>query len=265
MDAKRRSLLTSAAVGLAGASMGSNAATAAAPAASATHQIASDRRIQQDIAARQIINTMNRFTTNESMGRVSSVIQEFATSMKDVQADVSFGFYYGEDGISRFANVNGLLIGNAAQRTYLNGATNLFANTTDIVEVAEDLKTGKGLWLTASALTIRDPSKGFTPRIGYSRRAADFVEVDGQWKIWHYVVYGLLSMPVDKSWVDPDVVSDNHRDSFDWIPDNLKPDLPAGSGIGTLGTWRPDRPILQVGVPVPYRTFSETFSYARTS
>jgi hypothetical protein len=266
MDAKRRSLLTSVTLGLAaGASIEAHAASAPAHNGAAAQKNPSDRRMQQEIAARQIINCMNRYTTYASMGRVSSMINEFATTMKDVQADVSFGFYYGADGISRFANVNGLLMGNADHGMYLNGATNLFANTTDVVEVAEDLKTGKGLWLTAQAVTVRDPSKGFTPRFGYSRRAADFVEVDGAWRIWHYAVYGLIDMPVDKTWVDADVVTENQRNAYDWIPANLKPDLPTGSGIGAIGSWRPDRPILHIGVPVPYRTFSETFSYARTS
>lgn len=79
------------------------------------------------------------------------------------------------------------------------------------------------------------------------------------------MVYGLISAPVGKSWTDNDVVEENMRTRFDWIPERLKPDLPTDVGVGAGGGWRPDRPILQVKVPAPYKTFGETFSYARTS
>jgi hypothetical protein len=261
MDIQRRSIVTSGLMGLA-------AAGAAAGATAARHTETSgqmsERQAQQAAAARQVENAMSRYTVYESLGRVGDALDEFALTEKDVQADVGFGFYYGEEGIRKFCAVNGLLIGNSTDGTLRNGATHLYANTTPIIEVSEDLKTAKGLWLSASALTFGSPSKGFQPRTGYSRRACDFIYVDGRWKLWHFMVYGLISAPIGKSWTDNDVVEENMRTRFDWIPDHLKPDLPTDVGVGASGGWRPDRPIMQVKVPSPYKTFEETFSYART-
>jgi hypothetical protein len=262
MDSQRRSIVTSGLMGLAAA----GAVTAATPGRRReSPEHISERQAQQAAAARCVENTMSRYTVYESLGRVGDALDEFALSEKDVQADVDFGFYYGADSIRKFCSVNGLLIGDSAAGTLRNGATHLNANTTPIIEVAEDLKTAKGLWLSASALTFGSPSKGFQPRIGYSRRAADFIYVDGRWKLWHFMVYGLISAPIGKPWTDNDVVEENMRNRFDWIPDHLKPDLPTDVGVGAAGGWRPDRPIMQVKVPTPYKTFEETFIYARTS
>jgi hypothetical protein len=262
MDSQRRSIVTSGLLGLAAA----GAAVAATPARrTESAERVSERQAQQAAAARQVENAMSRYTVYESLGRVADGLDEFALDEMDVQADVGFGFYYGAEGIRKFCSVNGLLIGDSTAGTLRNGATHLYANTTPIIGVAEDLKTAKGLWLSASALTYGSPSKGFQPRTGYSRRACDFIYVDGRWKLWHYMVYGLISAPIGKTWTDNDVVEENMRTRFDWIPDRLKPDLPSDVGIGATGGWRPDRPIMQVKVPSPYKTFQETFSYARTS
>jgi hypothetical protein len=53
----------------------------------------------------------------------------------------------------------------------------------------------------------------------------------------------------------------NLKTRYDWIPENLKPDQPSDIGIGPLWSWRLDRPVMQVQVPIPYRTLAETFSY----
>jgi hypothetical protein len=240
------------------------AATAAAPAASPAAGPPGPREAQQVIAAHQINNCLNRYTAMESFGRVTDMQNEFANTVSDVQVDVGFGWYYGAEGIRRFCEVNGLMVGNFNRGTLLNGTALLFGNTSEIIEVAEDLKTAKGLWLTWLAVTTGDTEAGFKPRWGCARRAVDFIQVGGVWKIWHYFVYGLINAPPGRSWTDPDVVQSNQADIYDWIPDTLKPNLPSAYGIGNAGGWRPDRPMVQVRVPVPYRTFAETFSYART-
>jgi hypothetical protein len=260
MDSDRRSLMTSGVLGVAAGLMTESAVAAAPNRDEATLA----RQMRQTVAARQVSTCMNRYTAMESFGRVADMEGEFATTVADVQVDVGFGWYYGAGGISRFCAVNGLLVGNVNRGRLMNGTALLFGNTSEIIEVAEDLKTAKGLWLTWLAVTTGNGDSGFMPRWGCARRAVDFTQIDGQWKIWHYFVYGLINAPPGRSWTDGDVVVNNQTVSYDWIPESLKPDLPSAYGIGNAGGWRPDRPMIQVRVPVPYRTFAETFSYART-
>jgi len=218
--------------------------------------------VQQEVASSQVRRCMNRYETLLSMGYIQRALAEFALSQPDVQADVGFGLYYGPDSVKKlFIDVHGMMLGDADKKTLKNGATYLLANTTDIIEVAEDLKTAKGLWLCPTLSTPGDEKQGFSARTGYAHRVADFVNENGKWKLWHYMVYGLTGAPAGKSWTDPEVVAANQVNRYGWIPDHLKPDRPQAPGIGAAGGWRPDRPVTEVQVPAPYRTFAETFSY----
>jgi len=259
MDAGRRSTL---AAGLYGLAAAGTASAALATGKSTTDGLQlSGNALQQLAHASLVRNVVNRYCVYETLGRVPDMLNSFALSLPDVQIDVGFGLYYGADGARRFAAVTGILLGDTSTGVRRKGALNVFANTTDIIEVAEDLKTAKGLWITSAAMTNGTPSEGFNSRYGYFRRAIDLVNLDGNWKIWHYITYWLIEAPVGKSWIDPDVVDANSRTRYDWIPDNLKPDRASGVGIGPMWSWRPDRPVTQLPIPVPYRTFASTFSY----
>jgi hypothetical protein len=259
MDAGRRSTLAAGLYGLAAAGTASTALAAGKPTTDRLQL--SSNALQQIAHASLVRNVVNRYCVYESLGRIPDMLNSFALSLPDVQIDVGFGLYYGPDSARKFAAVTGILLGDSSTGVRRKGALNVFANTTDIIEVAEDLKTAKGLWITNAAMTNGSPSEGFNSRYGYFRRAIDLVNLDGTWKIWHYITYWLIDAPFGKSWIDPDVVEANSKTRYDWIPDNLKPDQPSSVGIGPMWSWRPDRPVTQVRVPVPYRTFADTFSY----
>jgi hypothetical protein len=255
----RRRILAQGALSL--AAVGAATISAAATSRSASVR---DRLIDQDVAARLCANTMNRYEVYLAQAQLQDALALFDLTRPDVQADVGFGFYYGPDSIKRlFVGLHGYLEGDAAKGTQKNGALYAVTNTTDIVEVAEDLMTAKGAWLCNTISTPGDEKSGYKARIGYCRRVADFVNVSGQWKLWHYFVYGLASAPVGKSWIDPDVYSANQVANV--FPPEFAPDAPRGRGIGTDGAWLPYRPVTAIKVPVPYRTFSETFTYALRS
>lgn len=258
MDSGRRSTLAAGLLGLAGA--GTAAAKIAAGKPAGKLELG-ERALQQLAHANLVRNVVNRYCVYESLGRIPDMLNSFALALPDVQIDVGFGLYYGSDGARKFAAVTGTLLGDTSTGVYRKGAMNVFANSTDIIEVAEDLQTAKGLWVTHAATTNGSPSEGFNAHYGYFRRAIDLVNLDGTWKIWHYITYWLIDAPIGKSWIDPEVVEANLKTRFDWIPDSLKPDQASGVGIGPTWTWRPDRSSAQVRVPVPYRTFAETFSY----
>jgi hypothetical protein len=255
----RRQLLTQSAVSLAAVGV----ATVPAVAASRSTSVR-DLMIDQDVAARLCANTMNRYEVYLAQAQLREALALFDLTRSDVQADVGFGFYYGPESIKRlFLGLHGFLEGDAANGTQKNGALYAATNTTEIVEVAEDLKTAKGAWLCNTISTPGDEKSGYKAKTGYCRRVADFVNVNGQWKLWHYFVYGMASAPVGKSWIDPDVYTANQVANV--FPKEFAPDAPRARGIGTDGAWLPNRPVTAIKVPVPYRTFSETFTYALRS
>lgn len=264
MNSNRRSLL----IGGTGLAAGASASALGAAGKSAKPSgmdAALELRIRQDLAERAVEKCMNRYEGLLSAARIDEALQLFALSQPDVQADVGFGFYYGPESVKRLiGGLHSWLEGNATTGKMKNGALYLVANTTGIVEVAEDLKTAKGHWLCPTISTPGSAERGFTAMPGYAHRVADFIYEGGQWKLWHYMVYGLLYYPADKSWTDAAVYEkETGPQNLSWEPEQFKADAPSLAGIGKEGAWRPDRAPTTVRLPEPYKTFGDTFSYAR--
>ena len=251
------------------AGLGSAAALAAArvsQAAGADSPSRARRELawDQEVAARQVSNCMNRYETYLSQSLIHEALAEYALTQPDVQVDVGFGLYYGPESVRRlFLGLHGQMLGDRDAGTQRNGALYVDANTTPIIEVAEDLKTAKGMWLCPEMGTKPDKNGSFQGSTGYIHRCADFFNEGGRWKLWHYRVFHLTNAPVGKSWTDPDVVDANSVNQADAFP-KFHADRPSEPGTGRMWSWRPDRPTFAPPVPVPYRTFSDTFSYGRT-
>jgi len=136
------------------------------------------------------------------------------------------------------------------------GAMGFHMLTTPIIEVAEDRKTAKGMWYTPGFMTFFDGKTGKWGALWmYEKYAVDFIVEGGKWKIWHFCVFMDFSCPFNKSWVD---TAEEARLANAPAPTtSIKPDVPA-PGFKTYSTrniWQMPKP------PVPYKTFSETFSY----
>lgn len=239
------------------------ATASAKPVARQVERRQRELRWDQEVAARQVSNSMNRYETYLSQAYLHEALAEYALTQPDVQVDVGFGLYFGPDSVRRlFLGLHGEMLGDRDRGTEKNGALFVDANTTPIIEVAEDLRTAKGMWLCPEMGTKRLRDGRFQGSTGYIHRCADFYCESGRWKLWHYRVFHLSNAPVGKSWTDPDVVAANSVNQADAFPD-FKPDRPSEPGTGRMWSWRPDRPTFAPPLPVPYRTFSETFSYGR--
>lgn len=155
-----------------------------------------------------------------------------------------------------------------------------------VIEVAEDGKTAKGLWIMTgleSGLTLPehaanmpewmhvpnatiDGKKVWMHRV-YVKYGIDFIKQDGEWKIWHFHCFETVREPYGMGWIPWAAKAQDESFNYDlmyigndgrpvFMP---KPDEPAtvlGNSYRTDGIQTLDAP-----VPVPYRTFSETFSY----
>ena len=136
------------------------------------------------------------------------------------------------------------------------GVQLLHTLTTPVIEVAEDRETAKAVWISPGLVTA--PASGKLQAFWHwDRYAIDFAREDGMWRIWHFWVGRDFTTPYEKSWVNaffdpPDI-------NLEEISGFPKPNAPS---MTTYGGYSPFQAARFVPVPpVPYRTFSETFSY----
>jgi hypothetical protein len=67
------------------------------------------------------------------------------------------------------------------------------------IVVADDGETARGVWTSPGHETLFGH-----PEWAWGRVAADFIKIDGCWKIWHYHWYRLFRCPFDTPWTNYD-------------------------------------------------------------
>lgn len=73
---------------------------------------------------------------------------------------------------------------------------------TEIIEVAADGKTAKGVWLSPGTETAPQPGKEKGCMV-LGKYEVEFIKEDGTWKFWHMILYPLFLSPYDRSWGQP--------------------------------------------------------------
>jgi len=76
--------------------------------------------------------------------------------------------------------------------------------TSPQIVVADDGQTARGVWTSPGHETTRQPDGKFRAEWAWGRVAADFIKIDGQWKIWHYHWYRLFRTPFNTPWTEFD-------------------------------------------------------------
>ena len=133
------------------------------------------------------------------------------------------------------------------------------AATTPVIEVAQDGKTAKGVWISPGHETFPRPGSSPLAHWSWGRYGIDFVKEDDVWKFWHFHIYTTFRTPYHVSWVES-AVDTSHRLFEEGV---MPPGMPMPTRAGTFNQeYHPSlTPVLQPQPPVPYRTFSDTFSY----
>lgn len=154
-----------------------------------------------------------------------------------------------------------------------------------IIEVAEDRKTAQGVFIALQSIAKthdNDPK----PRSMWIwwKTAIDFVNEDGEWKIWHFNNNPYYATGTTEDWVSNAVHMAGMRmpdDPEDYIPAGgpggpaPKKDAEKGNQSGGHSHYTvADRPTtsfyrsyrinalpLEIQLPQPYATFSQSFSY----
>lgn len=140
------------------------------------------------------------------------------------------------------------------------GYMKMHTNCTPYIIVAGDGQTAKGTWESPGFVTVVG-DKQVEAMWMWERFAVDFVKESGKWKIWHFCAMIQMATPYEKSWA----VSALERKEMKMDPNAEKePAVPVviNESYDPRKLCGPCTPTFPKQ-PVPYDTFSETYSYGQ--
>lgn len=133
---------------------------------------------------------------------------------------------------------------------------------TPIIEVAEDGNTAKGMWHTVAALGSAKADGTYTGSWELEKYGVDFIKENGKWRFWHITVVSDFSVAMGKE------LAAAEREAAAVGAEGVRASQPVSTALprdvnATIyKQWGPTVvPQLFPRPPEPYRTFSETFSY----
>ncbi len=134
-----------------------------------------------------------------SYARVWNEVPGMFAQREDIWIDCEgFGTFDGDAGIRRFfVDWHKSLEGDGI------GTMTMHPLTTEIIEVAEDGKTARGLWISPGTETKRSYKTGELEAFWiWGLYAIDFIKENDEWKFWHFRIPHLLLSDYHNSWVD---------------------------------------------------------------
>lgn len=209
-----------------------------------------NRELERTKAVHEIENVMSRYSYWHTAHMHHECLGLFALDTPGVRAEMVWGVYDGRKSVELlYAEMHPWM-----ESKNVEGRMHMHPMTTPVIEVAEDLRTAKGVWISPGQDTFvmseGQPLNAYWVWIKYG---CDFVLENGRWKIWHLHVYPIFFSPFEKSWVSAPRFSGSVG-----RPDRFKPDRPP-----TTNTfWGPDRIYQNVPAPPdPFKTFDERTGY----
>lgn len=223
---------------------------------------------------REIKNLMGRYAVSFLLKREKDMFADFWSCREDVSMGLNDGWYVGRSAIAEwFAAIHRAtslkakllkedlpekLAEEDDAKLYGIGDFDVKPLGTPVIELADDLKTAKGVWYSQGSkadVTASGPVSYWT----FGVFAVDFVCEDGAWKIWHLQYLEDVKCLCGQSWAEPEK-------PFPELPAYaaLKEErLPEPTVKTTLREYySPSRPLAKLPpLPVPYTTFADTFSY----
>jgi hypothetical protein len=196
-----------------------------------------------------------------------------ASSMNDVEMEKAWskrddcvwaqngGFVKGRDAIQKYYGVH-------VDPQSAKGSAAWHPQLSPVIQIAEDRQTAKGIWYTVGVVGSYPNGNWMLERYG-----VDFVNEDGQWKIWHMHIYTDTAFPAgggaQKGGPGP-APKKAEKVGKESASSGAAPGMPAGMPANpfnpkqdTYKEWGADTvPRLVPRPPEPYKTFSDTFSYA---
>jgi hypothetical protein len=218
--------------------------------------LTAQQRLEKMEAVHQIQNLVGRYEFWHVANLHTRCLGLYALKTPGVRIEMDWGVFEGREGVERF--FLGYHGGHDAERpgSQLAGDMHLHTQTTPVIEVADDLRTAQGVWISPGNETIPlGPGGSMKAFWIWLKYGFDFTREDGQWKIWHQHVYSIFMCPYETSWVDMEPLPPRRELPPDRAPDRYLPQ-PSPWQYGT------DKPHLNIPAPPgPYETFDDAAAY----
>jgi len=192
-------------------------------------------------------NIMGRLSYYYTAARMTELVTLFSKA-KSVKIEMPWGIYRGSDAASRCFLMDHVDRNTKDKARYetLKGRMVIHDMCSPMVEVAGDAKTARGCWISPGLEAYAKDGKG-NGYWSWYRFAADFILEQGDWKLWHLVMYPYFASEYRKNWAEsPKFVfapETNHADEA--APEQYYYDVKTA--------YPDDEPEL----PVPYATFAD--------
>lgn len=223
---------------------------------------------------REIRNVMGRVSHDYAVKQEASVYARYFSRRDDVCLGLNNGYYQGAEAVAGYYQALGeeIKLSSALIRKmfprelgdkteaecYGVGMITYLPFESQIIEIADDGQTAKGLWnVRGSTCHLTDAGPVANWIFGWA--AVDFVLEEGAWKILNFLLLFNVDHQCGVGFTEPEK-------AFEKVP-GLEPmaefHMPEPNVPRTLmETYRPDREKTRSPrSPEPYATFAETFSY----
>lgn len=233
-------------------------------------RLATEQLVDRWEARREVKNLMGRMTQAILHKEESDFVARFWSKRNDVSLGVNAGWYLGVEAVRAYYAA-------IATRTDLSdeilrrrfpalmpaagralGQFDLRPLSSEIVEVAGDGQTAKGMW-SYQGSDIRMTKKGPLSYWTIGVYAVDFIQEGGQWHIWHMLELLDIDCPCgEKWWQEPLQRSDEI--GFKELGNPVLPPPTIQMELHHLWSLENGQHTMPE-CPAPYDSFSDTFSY----
>lgn len=217
----------------------------------------SKKLAQLAVDIHEINNLMNLHAWYHAASMNDVELDEIWSKRDDIVWAQNSGYWIGPESIRAY-------YGPKVERESTKGSFVWHTITTPVVEVAADRKTAKGVWYTPGI--VGGYEMGFNWM--FEKYGVDFVREDGVWKIWHMHVYTDTSWPVGGeitaggSGGPPGGAAEAVGSEGD-MGGNMPP-MPNSADKAEVN-YKELSPTTEIVLvprpPLPYKTWSETWSY----
>ena len=224
---------------------------------------------------RELKNLMGKLCYTILLKQEDQMLSRFWSAREDISLGTNEGWYVGRKAVSGYYDavcrhtqtcteflkkafpdrMNQL----TEPEQYGAGSMDVRPMDTAVIEIAGDGETAKGIWYsrgTYNDLTPQGPLAFWSMGV----YACDFVREEGAWRVLNLLNLTDIHVPGGRSWGDP------APEPFADLPEfaGAAPFVPPAPTHPQVlrETYYPGRPFAPLPEPpVPYETFSETFSY----
>lgn len=221
-------------------------------------------------AQREIKNLMGRYTRALLHKEEGTILETFWSCREDISLGTNRGWYLGRGSIGAYyrAKERAMEASDACVKARFSGVPEvqngrglgylpMYALSSDLVEIASDGESGKGMWAVSGQDTVYTPAGPVTELL-FGTFCVDFVRENGRFRILHMQYLEEIRHPQGEKWWErakERPILPEFAELKNWTPE---PDVQ----VCLYEKWAPGRKhTVVLPLPEPYDTLSETFSY----